>query len=214
MAGDSFDLPAQLTDFDLDIATLFLLALANCNGKSGTVAFGEFADYLPTDISIGHKRQRFDNALDRVTNQILANKLNCYQQAVFSALSVDMFISSSLGLDSKATFTFSDLIASEAEHQTRLLPSLLPLIGTNSVGCIALYCELVSRPDNTDIKTVKRGRLEQLLIATSETYYSIIKQKHLIPALDSIFAVTGQRFEIMTEMKSSNTTQAVVFKEK
>ena len=213
MADRLFDLPVQLTDFDLDIAALFLLALRNYNGRAGTVEFGEFARCLSPDVSIDHKRQRFDVALDRITSQILADKINRYHQAVFAALSVDMFISSALGLDSKATITFNEHIVNDIEEQVRRLPSLLPLIETNSVGCIALYCELVSRPDNTDIKTIKRLRLEQLLAVNSETYFSSIKQEYLIPALSSILSVTGQRFEIASEVKSNDTTQAVVFKE-
>ncbi|PSW13439.1 hypothetical protein C9J01_11440 [Photobacterium rosenbergii] len=214
MTESSFDLPVQLTDFDLDIAALFLLALRNYNGHSGTVAFGEFAGCLSSEISLAHKRLRFDSALDRITSQIVADKINHYNQAVFVALSVDMFISSALGLDSKATFTFNDLVVNDLGEQSRRLPSLLPLIETDSVGCIALYCDLVNRPENTNIKTIKRVRLEQILAASNEVYFNNVKQDYLLPTLNLIRSVTGQCFEIVTEMKSNNTTQAVVFKEK
>ncbi|MGR5062065.1 hypothetical protein [Photobacterium sp. DNB22_13_2] len=50
MPDHSFDLPVQLTDFDIDIASMFLLALCNFNDSSGTVEFGDFANIYPLSL--------------------------------------------------------------------------------------------------------------------------------------------------------------------
>lgn len=217
MANYPFDLPVRLHDFDIDIATVFLLACHNHRNQSATVELGDFARCLPRELNIGKIRERFDRAIDRIADQILLSRLHQHNQQPLSALpidrlSIDTFTSSLFDLDSKVTISLNERITTQLEEQRQTIPSLLPLIKTNNVACIALYYELITRPNNTDILTIRRPRLEKILATPKEANYSEIKEKYLMPALSSILSVTGQTFEITTEVKTNQITQAIIIK--
>ena len=136
MAIYPFDLPVRLHDFDIDTATLFLLACRNQRSQSATVELGDFAKCLPEELDIGKIRERFDRAVDCIADQILLSRLHQHSPQLLPALpierlSIDTFTSSLFDLDSKVTISFNERIITQLKEQRPTIPSLLPLIKTN-----------------------------------------------------------------------------------